>query len=58
MRTQLELEQNLERIEREDMWREDRRSMTIEVNNRQQIMEDLNREREIMRYRWNPFDLS
>ena len=54
----MELEQNLERIEREDMWREDRRSMTIEVNNRQQIMEDLNREREIMRYRWNPFDLS
>merc|ERR1711871_259546 len=49
IRSQIDLEQNLERVEREDMWREDRRSMKVEVNNRQRILREMNRELEIMR---------
>ena len=45
------MEQNLERVEREDMWREDRRSMKVEVNARQKMLREMNRELEIMRYK-------
>ena len=50
MKSQIELEQNLERVEREDMWREDRRSMKVEVIGREKIWKERNRELEIMRY--------
>ena len=50
VKNEIEFEQNLERVEREEMWREDRKSMKIEINIREQILKDVNRELEIMRY--------